>query len=136
MYKFSALAFICLFLSSTTLAQERLAFLYMSYSATSTNCNLFERGKGIKKSYFEFPAEKTNDKSYCVSSLKKAEFDQHFKFCAISGFNNKFDGNGACYFQENELGYEFVSGVPKHDKLSLHQCNFVCMTKTDGNKTN
>lgn len=116
-------------------SEERMAFFYLSYGKTRDTCNFIEVGGALKKSYFEFGGTKDDSNDYCVVKLTESEFNDNFRYCAISSYDHKHNGNGKCVFEPNDGGYAFVAGVPNNKDGLTQQCNFVCLTKNDGNKS-
>lgn len=118
-----------------TLSKERMAFLYLSYGKSRESCKLSEVGGALKKQSFEFTGQKDKSNNFCVIQLSESEFNSNFRYCGLSSFDNKNNGQGACTFEARNSGYAFLAGVPNNnDGIATQACNFVCLTKTDGNK--
>jgi hypothetical protein len=139
--KFNILACL-LFLSGLSYADqvknnsaERMAFLYLSYGKTRNTCNFIEFGGALKKSYFEFKGSKDDSNDYCVVKLTETEFNDNFRYCGLSSYDHKNNGQGSCVFEPRDGGYAFLAGVPNNKDGLIQWCNFVCLTKNDGNKS-
>jgi hypothetical protein len=136
------LIFIALLLATCTFAEsERMAFLDLTYSYVSDHqCKLIERGSAIKKEYFEIKGELGD--AWCAVKLSRTEVDKYFKFCALAGYNSWHSESGRCLVQSNrEGGLTFIAmdrnPVDSNGfKTGYRQCDFVCLTKVEGNMTN
>ena len=136
------LIFIAMLLATCTFAEsERMAFLSLSYSSSSDHqCKLIELGSAIKKEYFEIKGELGD--AWCAVKLSRTEVDKYFKFCALAGFNSWQSESGQCLVQPNgEGGLTFVAknrnpADSNGIKIGIRQCDFVCLTKVEGNMTN
>jgi hypothetical protein len=125
--------FIAASFPQSLLAQGRLAFFYLDYSDSVEGCEFFEIGKASKDNYFEFPAAKSKFGKSCVASIDSAIFNQHFSFCALSSISTNPVGTSKCVFEGSSSTFNFVAGVTTGQGRT--HCEFVCTTKTDGNKT-
>jgi len=130
-----------LFSASSYASGERMAFMHLSYTQVSYAqakdvCRFFETGSKVKQHYFEFEGKKTESLNFCEVRFKKTEFYKHFKYCSLSAYNLKYNKWGACSIKEQQNTFVFSAGVPNNDDgIYTHRCEFVCLTKTNGNKT-
>jgi len=135
---------IALLLATCTFAEnERMAFLDLTYSYVSDHqCKLIERGSALKKEYFEIKGELGD--AWCSVKLSSTEVNKYFKFCALAGFNSWQSESGKCVVHNNqEGGLNFIAmdRTPATSdsygaKIGSRQCEFVCLTKVEGNMSN
>lgn len=134
---FSAFSSVILYLaiaSNPATAQSRLAFFDLSYQPNVKECRFIEIGNKLRDTYFNFPAEKSSDKRSCTAKIEADLFNEHFSFCAISSTQTYSTSRyKKCAFTASREDYMFTAGSPGDEAPGVVFCNFVCMTKTDGN---
>jgi len=137
------LIFIAMLLATCTFAEsERMAFLSLSYSSSSDHqCRLIERGSAIKKEYFEFNGELGD--AWCAVKLTRSQVDKYFRFCALAGFNSWQSESGTCVVEStgagDDLNFVAMSRTPTTSdgvNIGTRRCEFVCLTKVEGNMSN
>lgn len=116
-------------------SSERMAFFEMHYAKGRDICNFSEFGSKLKNNYFEYQGKKSDSNDYCEVKINKTEFSNHFRYCGLASYNLKYNKFGACSFSESKDSYVFSAGVPNNEHGAVHNCSFVCLTKTDGNKS-
>lgn len=137
--------FLFLVISTQLSAEERMVFFYNVFSPGSERCNLIEKGGAVKKSYFSFKGNISDNKDSCTVSIGADAFNYRFKFCSISETNTNNFNSGRCIFRHNIQNntYQFSSIInaalnKRASALtnSSKECSYVCLSKVGGDYTN